>query len=138
MRKKFLTKIFIFIFLFGISYAPPLQTEAAKSIYYPGQYERTIQGKTYYFSMNKYTSFDTKMIGNFYIFRGQKRLDAFDYNRHGEIYRTKKNTYVYTTKKGKLTFKIKKRKMIVKQKGKILSGVNLSGTYKLVQRYMHP
>ena len=41
-------------------------------------------------------------------------------------------------KKGKLTFKIKKKKMIVKQKGKILSGVNLSGTYKLVQRYMHP
>ena len=56
----------------------------------------------------------------------------------GEIYRTKKNTYVYAAKKGKLTFKIKKRKMIVKQKGKILSGINLSGTYKLVQRYMHP
>ena len=28
--------------------------------------------------------------------------------------------------------------MIVKQKGKILSGVDLRGTYKLVQRYMHP
>lgn len=138
LRKKILIRIFIFFFLFGISYAPPLQTEAAKSIYYPGQYEKTIHGKTYYFSMNKYTSFETKMIGNFYIFRGQKRLDAFDYNRHGEIYRTKKNTYVYTTKKGKLTFKIKKKKMIVKQKGKILSGINLSGTYKLVQRYMHP
>lgn len=50
------------------------------------------------------------MIGNFYIFKGQKRLDAFDYNRHGEIYQTKKNTYVYTTKKGKLAFKIKKKK----------------------------
>ena len=65
-------------------------------------------------------------------------MAAFDYNRHGEIDRTQKNTYVYTTRKGKLTFKIKKKKMIVRQKGKILSGVNLSGTYKLVQRYMHP
>lgn len=37
-------------------------------------------------------------------------MDAFDYNRHGEIYQTKKNTYVYTTKKGKLAFKRKKKK----------------------------
>lgn len=49
--------------------------------------------------MNKYTSFATKMIGTFYIFRGQKRLDAFDYNRHGKIFCTKKNTYVYIAKK---------------------------------------
>lgn len=111
---------------------------ASDNIYYSGEYQRTINEEDYYISMNAYTSIDTKMVGCFYIFVGKEKLDLFEYDKQGEFYKIKSNVYRYKTKKGSLTFNIKNKKMKVRQKGKILSGVNLGGTYKRTKKYPRP
>ena len=108
---------------------------ASGSIYYSGEYKRTINKENYYISMNEYTSGDTKMVGCFYIFAGKEKKDLFEYDHRGQFYEIKTNVYRYKTKKGSLTFKVKNKKMKVIQKGDVISGVNLGGTYKCTKKY---
>ena len=112
--------------------------EASGNRYYAGEYKKKIKGTTYYISMNAYTSFDDDGVGCFYIFKGKKNLKNFKYRKLGEIKHIGKNKYRYKTKSGSLTFKINKKSMTVKQKGAVIKGVKLNGTFKKTKKYPKP
>lgn len=115
-----------------------MTAEASDDRYYAGEYKKKIKGTTYYISMNAYTSFDDDGVGCFYIIKGKKNLKNFKYKKFGEFKHIGKNKYRYKTKKGSLTFKINKKSMTVKQKGTVIKGVKLSGTYKRTKKYPKP
>lgn len=115
-----------------------ITAEAAGDRYYPGEYRKKIGKQYYYISMNGYTSFETKYVGCFYIMKGKKNLKKFNYCKTGEFYKVSKNKYRYKTKQGSLTFTINKKSMKVKQKGTVIKGVKLTGTYTKTRKYQRP
>lgn len=109
-------------------------------ISYSGVYKKKIKGKTYYISLNEYTSkYGEKNDGAVYVFKGKSNYKKFNYCWIGYIRRVKKNQYKCINEKGKVyfTFTIKNSKtIVVKQKRKIVKGVNLKGKYKLYYRFL--
>lgn len=84
--------------------------------------------------MNEYTSKDTPIAeGAVYVFSSKKNLDKWKPSFLGEIRRVKKNQYKCVKgKKTYFTFTVKDKKtVVVKQKKKVINGINIKGRYKL-------
>lgn len=109
-------------------------TKYGSKIYYSGVYKKKIGKKYYYISMNSYTDIG-KYKGCFYIYDSKKRYKQDKYLKKGQFYEVGKNKYLYRKSNNTLLFKVYKNKMILLQKGKIVKGSKLNGTFKLVKRY---
>lgn len=129
---KLFTTVFI-VFVLMITLLPVKQCRADR--YYPGSYEKKLNGTWYTVSMNEYTDGDSKYVGCFYVYPSSEGLAG--YVCDGSFYRVKKNKYRYDDKYGSVVFTVKKNKLKVKVKGLVVKDFDFSGTYKLTEKY-HP
>lgn len=140
MKRGHIYRVFVaFVFAAALTLTMAnVSTQAATYKNY-GTYAKTIKGTKYYINLSVYTSGDPeeKATGAFYVFKGTKNYNKHKFSVNGEYYKLGKNKYRFKMSgSNSLTIKIKSNKKIsVSQKGKIVKGVKLNGTYKLVKRF---
>ena len=108
------------------AYAAPKYTGKSGWIDYSGIYYRKKTSKKLYIDFGETPRF----IGKKKPYDGQVWVYYKETWKPLKIKRVKKNSYK-AVKKGKtyLTFKVKKNKIILKQKRRVIKGINLTGTY---------
>lgn len=84
---------------------------SAKSIYFAGEYRKqTGKGEYYILEMNKYSSAEGKIVGNYKLYYYYKPYGGMNLWEEGEIKKSGKNTY----KTGGTKFKVYKKKVVIK------------------------
>lgn len=109
----------------------------AKSYSENGTWKRTIDGTTWYFDINDYSSAEGKELGIVYIYKGEK---AFKSNQRshiasGEYVKVGSNKYKLKYKGGKIVFQVYAKKIKLAQKKGKIDGQKLEGKFKLVKRH---
>lgn len=108
------------------AYAAPKYTGKQGWIDYSGIYRRKKNSKNLYIDFGETPRF----MGKKKPYDGQVWVYYKETWKPLKIKRVRKNSYK-AVKNGKtyLTFKVKKKKIILKQKRRVIKGINLSGTY---------
>lgn len=107
----------------------------AKSYSENGTWKRTIDGTTWYFDINDYTSGERKELGVIYIYKGKKAFENHIRSASGEYVKIESNKYKLKYKGGKIVFQVYAKKIKLAQKKGKIDGQKLEGKFKLVKRH---
>jgi heme/copper-type cytochrome/quinol oxidase subunit 2 len=136
--KKFIKTVTTIVILFAItvtSFVSGTKVANAKTYSENGTWKRTINGTTWYFDINDYTSGEDKELGVIYIYKGKKAFNSHKDSVRGEYIKVGVNKYKLKYSGGQILFKVNAKTIKLTQKKGKVSGTKLNGTFKLVKRH---